>query len=566
MARGSGIKVNRRTALQLGGATVATALLAERAEEVQAEARNFSGGQSSAALETRAVGKAPTPPLEVIVYSRLAFGHRPEDLDAFRKLPGSPQDKLRAWVDRQLEPQQIDDSACDARLKDMEALNKPLEVAWKEYWRDIPESNDKRYEIAAQPTQQTRRAMVTKAIYSERQLFEIVVDFWHNHFNVHPDRDDNIRPLFADWDRNVIRKHALGNFRTFLEATATHPVMLYYLDQAASNRGGPNENYARELFELHTLGAENYLGVKRQRDVPGFLEGKPVGYVDDDVYEATRCLTGWRVADNTNEPGMSDTGKFIFYQPWHDRFQKTVLGRYYPPDQAPMKDGRDLLDSLAAHPGTARFISRKLCRRLVQDEPPQTLVDRIAKVFTDARDAPDQLRQVVRAIALSSEFASTWGEKVKRPLETYASLARALQTELVVDDDRLWQTYWLGQAPFDRRPPDGYPDRKEAWVSSTTLLRAWQMGLTTAANWDEKLVSPIMKVNADRRKPVEIGDFWINRILGRPTHPASLRNDLIGFLADGGDINAAITDDDALKWRVTMTVAFLVSSPDFLTK
>lgn len=541
-------------------------MLAERALEVQAETRNFSAPGKAPNLETRAIGKAPTPPLEVIVYSRLAFGHRPGDLEAFRGLPGNAQEKLRAWADRQLDPAKIDDAACDARLKGFEALNKPLEVAWKDYWRNIPESNDKRYEIAAQPTQQTRRAMVTRAVYSERQLFEIVVDFWHNHFNVHPDRDDNIRPLFADWDRNVIRKHALGNFKTFLEATATHPVMLYYLDQAASNRGGPNENYARELFELHTLGAENYLGVKRQRDVPGFADGKPIGYVDDDVYEATRCLTGWRVADTTDEPGMSDTGKFIFYQPWHDRFQKTVLGRYYPPDQAPMKDGRDLLESLALHPGTARFISRKLCRRLVADEPPQALVDRIAKVFSDTRDAPDQLRQVVRAIALSPEFASTWGEKVKRPLETYASLMRALQTEITVDDDRLWQTYWLGQAPFDRRPPDGYPDRREAWVSSTTLLRAWQLGLGLSANWDEKLQSPVMNVNADRRKPVEIADFWMQRVLGRQTHPASLRDEIVAFLADNGDVNAPITDDDGLKWRVAMTVAFLVCSPDFLTK
>ncbi|NJK44547.1 MAG: DUF1800 domain-containing protein [Pleurocapsa sp. SU_196_0] len=320
------------------------------------------------------------------------------------------------------------------------------------------------------------------------------------------------------------------------------------------------------MFELHTLGAENYQGVKRQRDVPGFAEGKPVGYVDDDVYEATRCLTGWRVHDNKDEPGLRDDGSFAFYQPWHDRFQKTVLGRYFPPDQAPMKDGRDVLDLLAAHPGTARHIARKLCRRLVADEPPQALVDRVATVFREKRDAPDQMKHVLRAVIRSSEFSSTWGEKVKRPLESYVSMCRAFEAEVEINDDRLWQTYWLGQAPFNRRPPDGYPDKREAWVSSTTLLRAWGLGLSLAHNWDENMKTPVMKVNANRRLPADIADFWLERLLGRKPHPLSLRADLLAFLADGGDVNAAINDDETLKWRMPMAAAFIVTSPDFFLK
>jgi uncharacterized protein (DUF1800 family) len=558
-------RVNRRAALQIGGATAVTALLAGTSDDAQADERGFSSS-GKVTLEQRKIGKPPMPPLEVLVYSRLAFGHRPGDLENFRRLPGSAQDKLKLWLEAQLNPDKLEDTDCAKRVGKFDALDKPLTKSWREYWRDIPDENNKKYEIAAIPTQQTRAATVTRMIWSKRQLLEVVVDFWHNHFNVHPDRDDNIRPIFADWDKNVIRKHAFGNFRQLLEATATHPAMLFYLDQASSNRGGPNENYARELFELHTLGAENYLGVKRQRDVPGYAEGKPVGYVDDDVYEATRCLTGWRVNDNKDEPGLRDDGSFAFYQPWHDRFQKTVLGRYFPPDQAPMKDGRDVLDILAAHPGTARYISRKLCRRLVADNPPQSLVDKAAKVFAEKRDAPDQIKHVLRAIVLSSEFAQTWGEKVKRPLETYVSLCRAFEAEFEVNDDRLWGTYWLGQAPFNHRPPDGYPDRREAWVSSTTLLRAWGFGLNVAHNWDENIKSPVMKVNANRRKPTEIADLWINRLLGRALHPASLREDLVSFLADGGDPNATIDDDDTLKWRVPMAAAFIATSPDFMTK
>ncbi len=557
--------LNRRLALKIGGATAATALLAGTSQEVQADERGFSSsGQVS--LQGRKIGKPPTPPLEVLVYTRLAFGHRPEDLENFRRLPGKPQDKLKLWLEAQLSPEKLDDADCDSRLKRFDSLNKPATTSWREYWRDIPESNEKRYQIAEIPTQQTRAATLTRMIWSKRQLQEIVVDFWHNHFNVHPGRDDNIRPLFADWDRNVIRKHALGNFRTFLEATATHPVMLYYLDNASSNRGGPNENYSRELFELHTLGAENYLGVKRQRDVSGYSDGKPVGYVDDDVYEATRCFTGWRVNDNKDEPGLRDDGTFAFHLPSHDRFQKTVLGQYLPPDQAPMKDGRDVLNALAYHPGTARYISRKLCRRLVADNPPQSLVDRVAAIFMETRNAPDQLKQIVRAIVLSNEFSQTWGEKVKRPLETYASLCRAVETETEINDDRLWQTYWLGQGPFNHRPPDGYSDKREAWVSSTTLQRAWGFGIGLANNWDENMKSPVMKVNDNRRKPPEIVDFWIARLLGRAIHPTSLREDLIAFLADGGKPDAAIDNDDALKWRVPMAVAFILTSPDFLWK
>ncbi len=552
--------VDRRTALKVAGVTGATALLAGSASEVQAEQRGFSADRP-APLQKRAIGKAPVPPLEVLTHTRLAFGHRPGDLEAFRALKGNPQEKLRAWLEVQLNPEKIDDADCDRRLKPLDSLAKPLETAWREYWRDVPQENPKKYEIASVPTQQAREATLTRMIWSKRQLFEVIVDFWHNHFNIHPDRDDNIRPIFAHWDAQVIRKHAFGNFKTLLSATATHPAMLFYLDNASSNRGGPNENYARELFELHTLGAENYLGVKRQRDVPGYNDGKPIGYVDDDVYEATRCLTGWRVADDNDAAGLGDTGRFAFYLPWHDRFQKTVLGRYFPPDQG-IKDGRDLLETLANHPGTAKYLSRKLCRRLVSDNPSESLVARVAQLFTEKRDAPDQIKHVIRAIALSPEFASTWAEKVKRPLEMYASSCRALETEFTVNGDRLWQTLWMGQGVFNHRPPDGYPDRFEAWTSSTTLLRSWQTGLGLAANWNDQMVSPVLNVNGARRKPSEIADFWIARLLGRNPHPASLREDLVMYLGDGKD--EAITDEDTYKWRLSMAIGFIVNSPDFM--
>ena len=559
---------SRRKFLRVGGALAVTAAVVVGAREAQANLRGFSSdlAPNKTLLNARKTGKPPIPALEVLVFNRLAFGWRPGDLEAFQKLPGTKDKKLQTWLEAQLNPEKLDDAVCDGKLKDFESLPKSLEVSWTDYFKNLDEKDDKKYQKMGIPTLETRLATITRMVFSQRQLLEVMVDFWHNHFNVHPERDDSIRPTFMSYDRDVIRANAFGNFRTLLEAVAKHPAMLRYLDNASSNRGGPNENYARELFELHTMGAENYRGVGRQRDVPGYSQGQPEAYVDDDVYEATRCFTGWRIDDNTDEPGFQNTGQFAFFQPWHDRFQKTVLGRYMPPDQPATKDGQDVLDMLAAHPGTARYIARKLVRRLISDKPPQNVIDAAAKVFLDKKNAPDQIKHVIRSIVLSKEFAITWGEKIKRPLERFISGLRILETDLKLNEDMLWTTYYLGQAVFDHRPPDGYPDFREAWGSSSSLLRSWQFMNGLAHNWDDKFKSEVMKTNNERRKPVEIADFWLERVLGRKPHPLDIRDDLVKFLADNGDINQPISNDDALNWRVQSAVGFILMSPDFFWK
>ena len=559
---------SRRKFLRVGGALAVTAAVVVGAREAQANLRGFSSdlAPSKTLLNARKTGKPPIPALEVLVFNRLAFGWRPGDLEAFQKLPGAKDKKLQTWLEAQLNPEKLDDAVCDGKLKDFESLPKSLEVSWTDYFKNLDEKDDKKYQKMGIPTLEARLATITRMVFSQRQLLEVMVDFWHNHFNVHPERDDSIRPTFMSYDRDVIRANAFGNFRTLLEAVAKHPAMLRYLDNASSNRGGPNENYARELFELHTMGAENYRGVGRQRDVPGYSQGQPEAYVDDDVYEATRCFTGWRIDDNTDEPGFQNTGQFAFFQPWHDRFQKTVLGRYMPPDQPATKDGQDVLDMLAAHPGTARYIARKLVRRLISDKPPQNVIDAAAKVFLDKKNAPDQIKHVIRSIVLSKEFAITWGEKIKRPIERFISGLRILETDLKLNEDMLWTTYYLGQAVFDHRPPDGYPDFREAWGSSSSLLRSWQFMNGLAHNWDDKFKSEVMKTNNERRKPVEIADFWLERVLGRKPHPLDIRDDLVKFLADNGDINQPISNDDALNWRVQSAVGFILMSPDFFWK
>jgi uncharacterized protein (DUF1800 family) len=404
-----------------------------------------------------------------------------------------------------------------------------------------------------------------RAVYSKRQLQEVLADFWHNHFNVSPDRDEMIAPTFADWDKNVIRKHLLGNFRQMLGAVATHPAMLYYLDNASSNRAGPNEDWARELFELHTLGSEHYLGVKRQNQVPGFVKGQPEGYVDDDVYEATRAFTGWRVNDTKDEPGLNDSGTFVYHAPGHDRFQKTVLGRYLPPDQAPMKDGEDVLDVLAAHPGTARFICRKLARRLIGDHPPASVIDAAAKVFLSQRQAPDQLKQVTRSILLSDAFAQTWGDKIKRPFEVYVSMLRAANTQLnpAKADEIVQQLWQLGQPLFGRIPPDGYPDDKAAWSSTSSLLERWRWAQGVAGDWwGEAMKSDVVK-QTPTRQPQQALEFWVKRILSRPLTPQS-QTAITAFMNElrGSNLRDALSAEEA-NWFIPLTVAAVMSTPDF---
>ncbi len=513
-----------------------------------------------------AAGMAP-PPLEVVALTRLAYGPRPGDFAAFRALEGGNSgDKLETWLERQLQPTKIDDSNCDAKLFSLSTLKKPLPQAWKEHYLEAPEG-DKKWEVISQPTVETRLASLVRQTYSERQLLERMVEFWHDHFNVDPGRDERILPMYADYS-NTLRKAAFGNFGTLLGAVAQHPAMLYYLDNASSNRGGPNENYSRELFELHTLGAENYLGIKRQRDVPGFAEGQPIGYVDDDVYEATRAFTGWRVNDNLEgndwQQGVGKDGSFLFYTSWHDRFQKTVLGRYLPPDAAPAQDGLDVLETLSQHPGTARYLSKKLVRRFVADDPPQELVDAVAKTWLEHRTSPDQIARVLRVLILSPQFAQTWGRKNKRPLETFASALRATQPELKISQDLLWHTEWMGQLPYGWPPPNGFPDVGGAWRSSTRILRGWQYVTGLAQGWDERWKADILGQNGNRKRPVEIADFWLERILGH--RPEKLRSALLEVLAEGADPNAELSDADTLNGRVKNAVNFLLMSPEFLRK
>jgi uncharacterized protein (DUF1800 family) len=523
--------------------------------------------RSAQRLSAAATGGGPPalPPLAVIALNRMGFGPRPGDIESFHALSSTEEAAFEAYVEQQLNPAAIDDSICDAEIASgqYKSLNKSLTQLWIDYVENQLEPKNDRY----QPFKDVDKVTFLRAVYSKRQLIEVLADHWHNHFNVFGE-DYWAAPTWVHYDRDVIRGNMLGNFRQMLEAVAQSPAMLYYLDNQSNSGGNPNENYARELFELHALGAENYMGVKPLEVGPNgnFIHpapkdetGRPLLYIDEDVYGATTCFTGWRVD--------GDTGLFKFDASAHFPYQKVVLGRSIPAAQG-IKDGRDVLDLLARHPGTARYISRKLCRRLIGDFPPESVVQAAADVFLVHVDAPDQLKQVVRTILLSPEFRTTWGEKIKRPFEYVVSVLRASEADFAANDGGFgWMYSSMGQPLFRWRPPNGYPDFRDAWSSTMPMLQRWRM-----VNWliewryggegsNKDVPRLLFNHPPNLKTPILIVDYWSLRLLGQFL-PDSERTSIINFMAFGrspeSDLPAKQIED-----RLRYMIALIFLSPSF---
>jgi len=324
------------------------------------------------------------------------------------------------------------------------------------------------------PLRELQQAKLLRAAFSERQLQEVMTDFWFNHFNVFGQKDAD-RWLLTPYERDAIRPHALGRFKELLVATAQSPAMLFYLDNFMSQaeqppppqrfaadgnplppprRPGLNENYARELMELHTLGVDG-------------------GYTQEDVVAVARCLTGWTLGPRGN---MS----FAFRPRAHDRGEKVVLGTRIAPGGG-IEDGLRVLDLLAKHPSTARFISRKLCQRFVADEPPQSLVDRAAETFTETGG---DIREVVRAILTSPEFYSPghYRNKVKSPLELVASAIRATGASTDGAQPLIQTIARMGEPLYLCQPPTGYKEDSSEWLSNATLLERMNFAVSLISN------------------------------------------------------------------------------------
>ncbi len=437
-------------------------------------------------------------PTDRLILGRLAFGASPTDAARVRR------DGVERWVDQQLAAPSGDDPAMAARLaairlhvkygagqgyaavdemRPLTALGQDVAQLWPLTDGKAPYAGPERQ----LPRQAVAAATLQRAIDSPWQLREVLVDFWHNHFNVDAIGNTAIGAALPDYDR-AIRAHALGNFRDFLEAVATSPAMLLFLDNRSSRAGNANENYGRELLELHTLGRQAYLNdlYNRWKEVPGALAGHPAGYIDQDVYEVARAFTGWTIEDGAGLGGgqsLAKTGRFTYVEAWHDNYQKRVLATDFDPFQPPLADGRKVLDLLAFHPATARFLAAKLCGRLVADHPPETLVSGAAKVWTDTCRRPDQIARVVAFIAKSAAARDHFGAKVKRPLEMAAGFARAAGIGVTVTSGLLGGLDGSGQRLFGWALPTGHPDTMEYWLSSHVLRQRWALVLGLSENW-----------------------------------------------------------------------------------
>ena len=548
--------------------------------------------------------QSPPPNASIRCLRRLTFGYSPNDLTDFEALGSDLDERLQHYVNNQLDGFQAvcppnNDPQLSAAISQagssFETLQDSLQTLWQE--RVVAEPDWPEYQY---PLVETRFLTLLRAVYSDWQLAEVLADFWHTHFSVEGDKFE-VSPVFVHYDRDVIRPNMLGNFRQMLEAVTKSTAMMRYLDNASNSKYGPNENFARELQELHTLGAVNSFGFTPEAEIPAATAlpgsstvlpaGLKAGYSELDVRQATLCLTGWTISNQWSD-GLN-TGEFIYLSDWHDSSSKRVYGIDLTNNG--QGETEQILDLLALHPNTARYVCRKLCRRLIADEPPESIVEKAAAVFNDQWQAADQLKQVVKTIILSDEFkaAGTWGAKTKKPFELMAGSARScggFANGLVRPDMSDWQAnmqlgesnlfsldmYWMlndtGNMPFGWSTPDGFPDSKPAWLGSTPLVMTWRLLNSMFMNWypddpnntsaDWHVFFPLDVVAASKAAlPLnqhtarDLVDHWVKQFLGYDFNApgteqlnAGVRDRLIAFMQQDAAAPDTVLDLDANVW------------------
>ena len=452
-----------------------------------ATAKNTSSkvAPSNTVNQAQLNGAIPVPNIIHRVLSKMAYGSSAADVTYIKGLAGaSDRDKLLLYIDQQLEPLAIDDSYTDSILANSgyTTLNKTRIQLYQEHARR-PDGTAIPWEIHVLPERETHYATFVRGINSKRQLLETLTDFWHNHFNVYS-LTSGLPAMFGNYDRNVIRANALGNFRQMLHSVAQSTCMLAYLDNAVNEQNAPNENYARELLELHTISAANYFGHTPWEDVPVDSEGRRVGYVEEDVLEFARALTGWSFSGANwwdYQNGAIATGEFLFRDSWHDKGTKRVMGINFSYDAGdPMKDVNDIFDMLAEHPATAEFLATKLCKRFISDNPSQNIIDQVKNSLQQNWQAADQIKLAMEVLLKSSEFLDTWAEKIKRPLERAISSMRQIEYSFNYDPtsslsrSHYWSFRNSGQSPFQWTSPNGYPDTKQDWLGASSTMSTWR--------------------------------------------------------------------------------------------
>lgn len=444
--------VNRRHFLGMAGIATAAGL--------SACSRWMPAGRAASAAGDRAAQAVRH------ALNRLTFGPTPDELDRVSGIG------VNAFLEEQLAPDSFTDFQAAFKVRRIESLS----LGAPGVYDFTPE------ELIAD----LRRATILRAVYSRRQLFEVMVEFWNDHFNIYSEKGDCARLLVVH-DRDVIRQNAFGKFRDLVAAVAKSPAMLVYLDGKANVSGNPNENFARELLELHTLGVDG-------------------GYTQADVREAARALTGWRVRE-----GLIGRGRPDFQPGLHDDSEKVILGTVF-------QSGNNLdrlIDLAASHPATSRHIAVKLCRRFIGDNPPAAVVEKVAERF---RETDGDIREVLREIVHSKEFEGA-GPKFKRPFRYAVSVLRA--TGGATDGGKEFQKILksLGQLPFDRPTPDGFPDGDGHWHAH--VLPRWNFASSLCAGG-------IKHASANLENAPPTPEAALQHLLGRSIKPLET-NTFAGF-------------------------------------
>ncbi len=381
--------------------------------------------------------------------------------------------------------------------------------------------------------------------HSSYQLREFMVDFWHNHFNISKNEAEPATVLLPVFDRAAIRPNAFGNFRTLLEATATAGSMLIYLDNYLSTSTTPNENYAREIMELHTLGGEAYYGVGDVTPAPRLADGTPAGFTDQDVIQASRALSGWTIQTGQRNAGnqvLPNTGEFIYNAAQHNTRATSVLGRNLANLVGDMAQGRALLDTIATHPATARHVCGRLIRRIFGDSIPLAAFDRAVAAFRTFQNAPDQIAQVLRAIVMNGdEIYAHPVAKVRRPYERIIALLRTTDSVLTAGTTATTALDRLTDGLFAWPAPDGRPDFNAYWLATGANVATWNL-LFQVPNWREVQTSLTAQTPAAAAtSPTATVEYWVRRMIGELL-PSEVMNVLIGDQAGPNGAPTAIRD------------------------
>ncbi len=500
-----------------------------------------------------------------IALNRVTFGARDTDV-ALAQASG-----WTAWLEDQLAPPAGDDSSVTSHLNTQimhieYAASNPAQTNGT--WAAVNEDRGLNYLNAATPIlwnvaskagvtvafnertrirQELAAATWIRNTHSRYQLREFMVDFWHNHFNIGKNENELATALLPVYDRTAIRPFAFGNFRAMLEANATSSSMMLYLDNWVSNATTPNENYAREIMELHTLGGTSYLGTVDPTTVPLGYNGVAVGFTDGDIVQASRALSGWTVQAGQRFGGVTlpSTGEFTFNPPQHNTQAKTLLGLNIATAVNDMNQGRMLLNMLAYHPATASFVVGKLARRIFGDTPPQAVIDRGVKAWLANQVAPDQIARVLRAMLLDgSEVSTAPVDKVRRPYERILALFRT--TDIIVNASPSMTTLLdaLNDGLFAWQAPNGRPDTNAYWLATGATVATWNQLFQLLSNTAIVTALSAQTPQTARGSATGVVEYWVGRMVGASLSSTAM-NALVADQATSSGVTAAFMGNNS---------------------